>query len=139
VLAAEQSAGSGAFDRIARVLLPNGGHVLTLVEAYFDESATHAGSPVMSLAGYLFEQGKSERMAAEWREYLDRKGLPYLHMADCAPGNGVFKGLSSKERTAIVCRMIGLIKQYSVMGIAAVLDLADFTRRFGEQCFFGSP
>jgi hypothetical protein len=111
---------------------------MTLVEAYFDESATHKGSPLMSLAGYLFEQRQSEIMADEWRAYLHSKGLPFLHMADCAPGNPPFDGLKSNERALIVSRMIGLIKQRTVQGIGVVLDLADFTRRFGDTCFFGS-
>jgi hypothetical protein len=30
-----------------------------LVTAYFDESGTHAGSPFLCLAGYLFEEDKA--------------------------------------------------------------------------------
>src|SRR5436190_1774467 len=102
------------FDRIARVPLPNGGPILVLVEAFFDESGTDDRSNTMALAGYLFTADKSEQMAAEARDFLKSKGLPYFHMVDCAHGNPPFDGMTWQERTLVVCRLIGFIKQYSV-------------------------
>lgn len=127
------------FDRIARVLLPAGGHLLVLVEAYFDESGTHDGSKVMALAGYLFRQDKSEEMAAIWREFLAARGLPYFHMVDCAHGNPPFDKLDPKHRILVETRLIGLIKQFTVQGIGVTVDLEAFHRRFGEKSFLGTP
>lgn len=128
-----------AFDRIASVLLPHGGSVLVLAEAYFDESSTHAGSKVMALGGYLFRKDNSEEMARQWREFLKAKGLPYFHMVDCAHGNPPFDKLTKQERILTETRLIGLIKKYTVQGIGVVMDLEAFHRRFGEKSFLGTP
>ena len=94
-----------AFDRIARVLLPSGGHLLVLVEAFFDESATHAGSKLMAMAGYLFRQDKSEQMAADWRKFLASKELPYFHMVDCAHRNPPFDHLTPQQCILVETRL----------------------------------
>src|SRR5665213_2918693 len=127
------------FDRIGRVLLPDGGCLLVLVEAYFDESGTHAGSKTMALAGYIFRQDQSELMASEWREFLAAKGLPYFHMVDCAHGAPPFDKLTPQQRVLVETRLIGLIKQRTVQGIGVTLDLEAFKRRFGEKSFLGTP
>lgn len=126
-------------DRIARVLLPYGGHVLMLVETYFDESGTHEGAAALCVAGYIIERGQSERMADEWRAVLAKYNLPYFHMVDAAPGNGVFAGIPVKERALIVANMIGIIKRRTVQGLAVALDMKSFEARFGAASFFGNP
>lgn len=126
------------FDSIARVLLPHGGHILVLVHGFFDESGTHAGSKIMALAGYLFRQDKSEQMATEWAAFLADKGLPYFHMVDCAHGNAPFDKLTPSQRILVETRLIGLIKQYTVQGVAVTVDLESFRKRFGEKSFMGT-
>lgn len=56
-----------------------------MVEAYFDESGTDDGSPVMCVAGYLFEQAAAIKLTSEWVVMLEKYGIPYFHMSEVAP------------------------------------------------------
>ncbi|MFO0114488.1 MAG: hypothetical protein ACK53F_05810 [Betaproteobacteria bacterium] len=61
---------------------------MNLVEADFDESGTHDGSPVICMGGYIFDAAKSESLAAEWQAMLNAFGngdvpLPFFHMSEC--------------------------------------------------------
>jgi hypothetical protein len=127
-----------AFERMSSVLLPSGGHILVLVEAYFDESGSHCGSKSLCVAGYLIERKQSELMAQEWNEVLDKYNLPFFHMVDCAHHAPPFDKLSLEQCIAVEKRMIDLIKRRTVQGVGVIIDYDAFTKRFGEACFFGS-
>ena len=65
------------FPRLIDVLLPKGGYVVAMIEAYFDESyGQFGGGPVLCLAGYLMESEQAKRLCEEWQAVLDWKGLP---------------------------------------------------------------
>ena len=57
---------------------------MALMEAYFDESGTHEGSPFVCVAGYLFEKGNAAALNADWRAMLKGNDLPFFRMSDCA-------------------------------------------------------
>jgi uncharacterized protein DUF3800 len=89
---------------------------MSLVEAYFDESGSHDGSPVLCVAGYIYEKRHAVKLDAEWKEALDRFSLPYFHMVDCAHGNPPFDALSMEERIDVQKRMIEIIKRHMSQG-----------------------
>jgi hypothetical protein len=126
------------FERFSDIHLPRGGYVVTLAEAFLDESGTHAGSPALVVAGYLIERSNSEAMAKAWNEVLTRYQLSYFHMVECAHGNGEFAKLNMTDRIAVQTQMIAIIKQFTVQGIGVIISYADFTKRFGEKCFYGT-
>ena len=66
------------------VLLRNGGYTVQLVEAYFDESGSHDGSPVLCVAGFIIEKEKCKRMDDDIAETLEKFHLPYFRMSACA-------------------------------------------------------
>jgi len=65
-----------------------------MLEAYFDESGTHRGSPVMCVAGYLFDSDQAFRLDQEWGATLADFGLSHFHAVDCAHGKGEFESLT---------------------------------------------
>ncbi len=85
---------------------------MSLMEAYFDESGTHAGSAVVCLAGFILDSEAAEQMEIAWVEMLQVYGLPFFHMVDCAHGSGYFKKLSEQERVAAQTRAIELMRTY---------------------------
>lgn len=119
---------SDALERIASVLLPDGGLVVTLVKAYFDESigkatvkdddGTTRRVPLLCVAGYLMDCEQSERLSEEWRSVLDDYGLSHFHMVDCAHGNEEFASLKKADRIQVSARMIAIIKRRTIMGLA---------------------
>ncbi|HEV2627102.1 MAG TPA: DUF3800 domain-containing protein [Pseudolabrys sp.] len=122
----EVCADDAPFVRFLDVILPFGGHVTVQAESYFDESGSHDGAPVLCIAGYIFEKDKAARLTEQWRAVLAEHKIPYFRMSDCAHGNGPFKGMTKQHRLEIEMMMIGVIKRWSIQGIAATLDHRDY-------------
>ena len=97
-----------------------------MMHAYFDESGTHASSPVTCVAGYLFESNQALHLDREWREILGKFGLNHFHAVDCAHGKGDFAALSPKQRGELVVSLVGAIKRRMTIGIAVSLSETDF-------------
>ena len=124
------------FDRFEEVLLPHGGMVAVLVEAYFDESAglasavqpdgTQAKCAILCVAGYLIESGRRKLFDQDWNEVLRWKDLPYFHMVDCAHGNGPFANLTKPDRIQVAARMIAAIKRHTIKGFAITVNVAQY-------------
>lgn len=146
--AQEVSAAAGVFCRILDTLLPKGGCLVALIEAYFDESigtadVTEAGTkrkvPVLCVAGYLIESEQAKHLCEEWQAVLDWKKLPFFHMVDCAHGNKPFDKLSKGERIEVASRMIGNIKRRTIKGFAVAVNVAQFEALMPQHPVIGSP
>src|SRR5580704_8258852 len=96
------------------------------MEAYFDESGTHQGSPVMCVAGYLFAAEQALHLSREWGETLDEFGVACFHMADCAQGVKKFSKLGNQQRKDLVIRLVGIIRRRMEIGIAVSISETDF-------------
>jgi Protein of unknown function (DUF3800) len=110
------SADSGLFGRLMEILLPDGGYVVALHEAYLDESYTDAGVPLMVVGGYLIRSDNAKAMDAEWQAMLGKYGVPYFHMVDVAPCQGIFKPLGMAKCDQLEREAIQLIKKYVTLG-----------------------
>jgi len=80
------------------------------MEAYFDESGTHAGSPFLCVAGYIFESDRCLQFDREWREMLADFRLPFFHRVACEHGDPPFDKLDEPLRRAIRYRAGKIIK-----------------------------
>lgn len=106
--------------RLLDILLPNGGDLVTIAEAYFDESYEDRKPRVLCVAGYVFRKSKSVEFGKTWSAYLKRKGLPYFHANECAHGVGIFAGRDDCD--AVARRLIELTKEKSDFGVAVAVD-----------------
>jgi len=104
-------------NRLLEILLPDGGMTL-MMEAYFDESGTHQGSPVMCVAGYLFDSDQCKRLTEDWSQTLRSNGLAYFRMSECANGTGEFKNLPMAQRIEVERKLINHIKTRMTHGFA---------------------
>jgi hypothetical protein len=102
-----------------------------MMEAYFDESGTHAGSPVMCVSGYLLNARNSNAVyraiktkLAELRRKYPR--IEFFHMKELAPGGGQFKGVPDKERQQIGRWLVELINARKTYGITVAVSEADY-------------
>jgi hypothetical protein len=107
-------------------MLPLGGYAMIQAQAYFDESGSHDGSPILCVAGYVFRKSQAIKLGHEWRKILRWKKLPYFHMVECAHGNGPFANLTLAERIAVETRMIEIIKKHAVQGISVTVDPVEY-------------
>jgi hypothetical protein len=102
-------------------------------QAFFDESGSHTGSPILCLAGYIFRKSEALKLGHEWRKILRWKKLPYFHMVDCAHGNGPFANLTKQERTDVATKMIEIIKRRAVLGLAVTVNSDEMAEVIFEQ------
>jgi hypothetical protein len=116
------------FARLLEITLPKGGYAVSMVEVYFDESGSHERSPVLCVAGYIFESDRAKTFSQEWDEVLSTHGLPFFRMSDCAHGNGPFNEKSLQTRIDIATCMIEIIKRHASAGIASVIKMEQYDR-----------
>lgn len=133
-----------SWSRWLDLLLPDGGHVVLLIETYFDESGTDDLSPLMSVAGYIFEKKKAVAFSQEWNAILQWSELPhplpYFHMSECAPdpGFGHFADLTKPQRIEVSRRCHEAIKKYAVQGLVVTTCRAEYDAIMPKNRYIGS-
>ena len=127
------------FTRLLEILLPYGGQVLATIEAYFDESGTHAGSPFLCVAGYLFESRNCREFDADWRTMLADFDLPFFHRAPCEIGEPPFDKLDHVLRRAIRNRAARIIMEHVTFGIVVSVALASYEKIMPKHRLVGDP
>jgi hypothetical protein len=123
-----------AFNRLLEVMLPQGGYVMSLFDAFLDESYQD-GLPVLVVAGYLVEVEQARQMDVAWREVLARYKVPFFHMTDVANCtnqhcHSMYRHLGAKGCDAMAREMIALIKKHVALGFAAVGSTVHFDSDF---------
>lgn len=119
-----------AFRRFIEVLLPRGGSVVALTEVYVDESYDDERPTVLCIAGYVFRRRKALEFSKSWGGFLERNGLPYFHMSECAHGTGVFEG---KDCDTIARKLIKQTRDKTEYGFAISINVEDFNELVGPQ------
>jgi hypothetical protein len=90
-------------------------------EGYFDESGDFEEEPkIFCVAGYFIDAERAKLMDERWGAVLEEHAIPYFHMVDCAHGVEAFENKGKDERIVIETKMIGLIKEYTASGFAAL-------------------
>jgi hypothetical protein len=100
---------------------------------FLDESGTHAGSSIMTMAGYVFEAHQSIQFTRRWQKDLKKFGLPYAHQKDCGPGNGPYRGMPKEMRVIIQKKLIQHIRFRTLFGFSVSLDPEHYTRTIGRD------
>ena len=109
-----------------------------MIEAYFDESGSHEGAPILCIGGYLFERDKCIEFDAAWREMLSDFQLPFFHMAACEAGEKPFDTTPVELRTAIVKRASKTINKSMTYGLAIAVNESDYNRIMPRHPLIGS-
>ncbi|HEY6770101.1 MAG TPA: DUF3800 domain-containing protein [Candidatus Sulfotelmatobacter sp.] len=97
-----------------------------MVEAYFDESGTHAGSPVLCVGGFVIETPAARELDKTWLALLGKYHLPYFHMTDCAGGHAPFDRLGKQGCIDVETEAIHLIREYMTGGMMVSMYPSDF-------------
>jgi hypothetical protein len=96
------------------------------VEAYFDESGTHDGSPVLCLGGFVVEHDAARRLDADWEQMLAKYDIPFFHMTDCANGADIYAPLGIQGRIEVASEAIQLIRKHMINGRMTSIYPRDF-------------
>ncbi len=108
--------------RLLDIVLPSGGYVVQMVEAYFDESGGDKGSPVLCVAGYIIEKDACVKLDSEWADVLNNFNLPFFRMSACAHGIEPFDKLTMPERIEVEKQCIAIIRRNISYGIAVTVE-----------------
>jgi hypothetical protein len=117
----------GLAARGARVAL------VTSLKCYFDESGSDDGSPVLCVAGYLFEEEECKKLDLGWKTMLENYQLPYFRMSSCAHGNEPFDHLTKDEHIEAEKTAIKLINNHALLGLAIAINESDYNSWFPRQ------
>lgn len=94
--------------------------------AYFDESGTQRGSPVVAVAGFLAPEKQWARLQVEWAKVLQDEKLSYFHMTDWENRQGQFKGWDNDRRIAVYRRLIGIIQRRITIPVFSGVKTKDY-------------
>jgi hypothetical protein len=106
--------------------------VLTLT-AYLDESGTHAGSPAVSVAGYLSTPEQWQVFEAEWLTALGDFGVPSFHMTDFANRAKPFAHWNESQRRERFRRLVEIINRHALFSVGHVVPTASFDAIFSDK------
>lgn len=93
---------------------------MSLTEVYVDESGTGDSDPAYCLAGYIVKPNLGPAMATKWQKTLDRYGIEFFHMTDCAAYQHCepYKSLGRDKCIQLATELIKLIKKYCLYGFS---------------------
>lgn len=118
-----------AFREMIRTFLPDGKGVMALLRAYFDDSGTHKGSPVVVFGGLIGTDIQWESFDEAWRAKLAEPlpGKPRLskfHLSSCMAADGEFRDYKPVEREAVAGAFRDIILDYGLASTASAVDRA---------------
>jgi hypothetical protein len=110
-------------------------------EAFVDESGTHEGSAMLTVAGYMFRQDQARLFSRDWKKVLDHYGLPAAHMTDAVHCAGDYKRAGLVMADCDLCnrRLIENIKRRTIFGFGVSVDPEMYERIVGRENNAPSP
>lgn len=103
---------------------------------YFDESGTHVTSSALVVAGYIAPADQWERLAADWRAWLNKFSVRAFHMTDWENRQGEFKDWNNCKRHDLFNRLVGILKLRFHHGFSAatiISHYSDFADEFARR------
>lgn len=95
-----------------------------MLKAFMDESGVHDGSPVVTVGAYLGTARAWRGFIADWNR--EKRPVRVFHSTDCQNLRGEFAGWSGEERDTFVVRMLAVIRETTIAGIAVGINMNDF-------------
>jgi len=99
--------------------------LVTILTAFCDETGTHAGAPLTSVGGYVFDKEGQQLFSQQWAAVLQplkEKGIRYFRASACQAADGPFANLSSAERDALFGDLIRMVRGTGKFGMAAGIE-----------------
>jgi len=100
--------------------------ILVPVEFYFDESGTDAKGPAFVVAGYVATTAQWLAFEERWRKTLKDFNVQTFHMHDLEQRCVEFSGWNAETCIALQSRLIEIINQTVMVGLACGISLADY-------------
>jgi hypothetical protein len=137
------------FENLGRLIfLPDvKERLMCMLGAYFDDSGTHAASPIVAVAGHVGKAEQWDRFNVEWTDALNwfnrRCGFNVTHfrMSAFMYRSGQFKGMTDTQAEILLDKLITFINLRSPYRVWCSMSKRDYDEvigdRYSEIC--GSP
>jgi hypothetical protein len=109
---------------------PRDGHqkVVTVLEAYLDESGIHEGAEVCLIGGYFAGAGQWKKCEKLWERVLSEHDVPLekFHAKDLVKCTGFFHGWSNGDSYSLQFALAETVAQYKIYPVAQGVVVTDF-------------
>lgn len=113
-----------------------------LMRGFYDESGTHDGSPVTTIAGWIFATDHARPCWQAWSAELAEKNMPAFH-ANQFDHFARANKWTKNEYNEFVGRLAAILKKYAWFGLSASVITADYNKlpawlkkRIGDRYHF---
>lgn len=113
--------------------------MMRMFEAYFDETGSHDHAPVLSLAGFMFAEGRAAELRERWAETLAPHGIDVIHMVEWEGRAGPYRGLDPVTHRRLHFRLVELIGETADCGVALALNKGAFDDAHLDLSIFRTP
>jgi hypothetical protein len=113
--------------------------LMCMLGAYFDDSGTHGGAPVVAVAGFIAKAEQWDKLCQEWQETLDwfngRHGfkLTHFHMATFMSKQGEFKGMNKEQAEILLDKLVSFIKLRCCYALSSVMPVKLYEEIIGDD------
>jgi hypothetical protein len=113
--------------------VPRRRRMWAMLNAFIDESGTHAGSRLFVVAALLAPPEQWDRMSVSWERKLRKEHLDCFHATDCAVGGGDFKHWPRERRNSLYAAMAGLVAKHACYRAWTVTIIEDYFKFFKPE------
>ena len=97
--------------------------VMALLNAYFDETGTHDGSPATLVAGFVGMADAWSAVEGRWRAVLDQDGVPTFHYFDCRHQRKAYARLDRVRCDDHVAHLSEILGSADLYGVSAAFSV----------------
>jgi hypothetical protein len=96
-----------------------------VLKAFFDETGTHAGHPVIGVAGFLYDDRGIEQFNTRWKKRASELDRPF-HTSECFYGRGQFAGWPEPMRMLLMHDLADIIAETKLAGFLTYIERNDW-------------
>jgi hypothetical protein len=96
--------------------------------AYFDESGTQTGAPVLAVGGCIAAPEAWNRFAVEWQQATTDYGLDHFHMTEFENRQGSFRTWPNHRRIHRLNRLLTIINRHTIASAGMSVDRVAYER-----------
>jgi hypothetical protein len=126
---------------MSRMLLADSDGWVIVQKVYMDESGTHDGSPVVTVAAYVARPRQCQEWTKRWN--VAKRPIKVFHAVDCHNFAGEFEGWKEPQRTDLVKRCLSVIAESDFPGVVVGIQMNEFEKamegRPDLRSVFGTP
>jgi len=101
-------------------------------EAYFDESGTHKGSPIMVVGGAMARHSSWVAICAKWESVLKKYNIQYFHATDVNNRRRQFKEWDDKRSVAFYTKLLKILQEETLLTIGIAIELSTYEKVLSE-------